>query len=145
MRSLDGMQPTVVHVVPLKPSSIKGVLAPAFRSARSAAKPAATCCAISTYSPVTSGWIRGHPGPRRWGWAGFTTRDIKRCRLMACTGLDSIGGICSYARTLGRSVASACHRSTHHSCRPDHGNHHQRARRTLSGSPSADAHRPLFC
>ena len=20
-----------------------------------------------------------------WGWAGFTTRDIKRCRLMACS------------------------------------------------------------
>jgi hypothetical protein len=39
MRSLDGMQPTVVHVVPLKPSSMRRVLAPAFRAARSAASP----------------------------------------------------------------------------------------------------------
>ena len=48
INNFDGMHPTVAHVVPLKCGSIRSVVAPFERAARSAARPAVPAPIIAT-------------------------------------------------------------------------------------------------
>jgi hypothetical protein len=57
IKSFEGMQPTVVHVVPAKPSSISRVLAPAFRAARSATNPAVPAPITATSQRISDGRV----------------------------------------------------------------------------------------
>ena len=89
-----------------------------------------------------------------WGWGGFTTRDLQRCRLMARI-VALIYNWWTLVRAAGRSEPA--HRGDHQpaaaavrrrpadpACQSDHDHHHQHARQGRPRSPNAGRGRDLL-
>ncbi len=88
----------------------------------------------------------------QWGWGGFTTHDLKRCRLLA----GSVALIFNWWSLFVRladldhrpeaitqpAVVDAGDRAADPTCRASDADHHQHARRTTQGTPGLLAGSP---
>src|SRR6516165_8290336 len=90
-----------------------------------------------------------------WGWGGFTTQDLNRCRLLAAS-VALIYNWWSLFYPVGRSPSAS--RSHHQPAvgaagdcpqnparRPHHAGGEQHAWRPASGAAGLSAHRPVLC
>ena len=89
----------------------------------------------------------------QWGWGGFTTHDLKRCRLLAgrvalifnwWSLFVRLADPASPARGDHQpSIADAGDPPADPACRADNADHQQHARRAAQGAPRLSTHRPF--